>query len=99
MVNVNPKCTEHNSIGWRFGNTYSRLPDVFFTPAMPAKVGAPRLAIRFSAIRVDWILMSTRCRSSFILRVVVRNSFGVTFRGDKDVERTGLDDGVESLRI
>ena len=45
MVNGNAKVIEHNPMGWRFDNTYSRLPDVFFTPAMPAKVGAPRLAI------------------------------------------------------
>ena len=45
MVNVNAKVTEHNPMGWRFDNTYSRLPDVFFTPAKPATFGAPRLAI------------------------------------------------------
>ena len=54
---------------------------------------------RFSATRVDWLLIATRCSGSFILRGVVRDSFEVTFRGDKDVERTGLDDGVESFRI
>ena len=30
---------------WRFDNTYSRLPEVFFAPATPAKVRAPRLSI------------------------------------------------------
>ena len=45
MVNVNANVTENNPMGWRFDNTYSWLPDVFFTPAKPAKVGEPRLAI------------------------------------------------------
>ena len=45
MVNGNAKVTDHNPMGWRFDNTYSRLPDVLFTPAKPAKVGVPRLAI------------------------------------------------------
>ncbi|HEX4146168.1 MAG TPA: YdiU family protein [Pirellulales bacterium] len=32
-------------VGWQFDNTYSRLPEVFFAPALPAKVRAPRLSI------------------------------------------------------
>ena len=31
--------------GWRFDNTYSRLPDAFFAPARPAAVRAARVAI------------------------------------------------------
>src|SRR5918999_1587370 len=34
-----------NSVGWQFDNTYSRLPEVFFSPATPARVRAPRLSI------------------------------------------------------
>ncbi|MBY0522896.1 MAG: YdiU family protein [Gemmataceae bacterium] len=34
-----------DTIGWRFDNTYSRLPDVLFTPAKPAVVRAPRVSI------------------------------------------------------
>ena len=45
MVNVNAIVTEHNPMGWRFDNTYSRLPDVLFAPAKPATVEAPRLVI------------------------------------------------------
>src|SRR6188474_1101256 len=36
---------DHNNIGWQFDNTYSRLPDVFFASAQPAKVRSPRLSI------------------------------------------------------
>ena len=36
---------DHNTIGWRFDNTYSRLPDVLFAPAKPATVRAPRVSI------------------------------------------------------
>jgi uncharacterized protein YdiU (UPF0061 family) len=36
---------EHNTINWQFDNTYSRLPDVLFTPAEPAAVREPRVAI------------------------------------------------------
>jgi uncharacterized protein YdiU (UPF0061 family) len=32
-------------VGWRFDNTYSRLPDTLFVPATPAAVRAPRVAI------------------------------------------------------
>ena len=46
-----------------------------------------------------YIFMATRCCGCCIVRGVVPDGFGVTFRGDKDVERTGLDDGVESLGI
>ena len=34
-----------NTVGWQFDNTYSRLPEVFFSPATPARVRAPRLSI------------------------------------------------------
>ena len=45
MVNVNAAVAENNPIGWRFDNTYSRLPDGLFAPAKPAAVLAPRLVI------------------------------------------------------
>ncbi|CAN5131829.1 YdiU family protein [soil metagenome] len=35
----------HDSVGWRFDNTYSRLPADLFASAAPAPVRAPRLAI------------------------------------------------------
>jgi len=34
-----------NPMGWQFDNTYSRLPDVLFAPAKPARVAAPRVVI------------------------------------------------------
>lgn len=36
---------DHNTVGWRFDNTYSRLPDVLFAPAQPAAMRAPRVSI------------------------------------------------------
>src|SRR6185295_3166655 len=36
---------DHKNIGWQFDNTYSRLPEVFFASAQPAKVRAARLSI------------------------------------------------------
>ncbi|MGL6094794.1 MAG: protein adenylyltransferase SelO family protein, partial [Fimbriiglobus sp.] len=34
-----------SSVGWRFDNTYARLPEVFFAPAEPAAVREPRVTI------------------------------------------------------
>ncbi len=45
MADLNAAGAEQNSIGWRFDNTYSRLPDAFFAAAKPATVKAPRLVI------------------------------------------------------
>ena len=36
---------DHNAVGWRFDNTYSRLPDVFFAPGHPATVRQPQVSI------------------------------------------------------
>src|SRR5438270_5077480 len=36
---------DHNTGGWRFDNTYARLPDVLFVPARPATVQAPRVSV------------------------------------------------------
>ncbi|WP_422927624.1 protein adenylyltransferase SelO [Singulisphaera sp. PoT] len=36
---------EENTVGWRFDNTYTRLPDDLFAPAQPAKAPEPRVAI------------------------------------------------------
>jgi len=36
---------DHNTVGWRFDNTYARLPDVLFAPASPAPVRAARVSI------------------------------------------------------
>lgn len=45
MATLTTSVVDHNSIGWRFDNTYSRLPDVFFAPARPATVREPRVSI------------------------------------------------------
>src|SRR3954454_1769251 len=36
---------DQHTIGWRFDNTYSRLPDVLFAPARPAAVREPRVSV------------------------------------------------------
>ena len=36
---------DHNPVGWRFDNTYARLPDVLFAPATPTPVPAPRVVV------------------------------------------------------
>lgn len=45
MVTPKALVTVQNTAAWRFDNTYARLPDVFFAPARPAAVRAPRVAI------------------------------------------------------
>src|SRR5436190_9588543 len=45
MVTTTAPVADHNTIGWRFDNTYARLPDVLFAPARPAPVRTPRVSI------------------------------------------------------
>lgn len=45
MVTSPTAVADHNPLGWRFDNTYARLPDVFFAPAGPAPARAPRVSI------------------------------------------------------
>ncbi len=45
MLTSSPALAENNAVGWRFDNTYARLPDALFAPARPAMVRAPRVAI------------------------------------------------------
>ena len=45
MDSLSTPAAGHDTVGWRFDNTYSRLSDVLFVPAKPAIVGGPRLAI------------------------------------------------------
>jgi uncharacterized protein YdiU (UPF0061 family) len=40
-----PSVADQNAVGWRFENTYARLPDVLFAPARPVAVRAPRVSI------------------------------------------------------
>src|SRR5947209_3662057 len=35
----------HTALGWRFDNTYSRLPDALFVPARPAAFREPRVSL------------------------------------------------------
>src|SRR3954469_9595342 len=45
MVTPTASCAEPDSVGWRFDNTYARLPDVLSNPASPVAVREPRVAI------------------------------------------------------
>src|SRR3954447_2488107 len=45
MVTPAALCADPDSVGWRFDNTYARLPDVLFDPANPVAVREPRVAI------------------------------------------------------
>ena len=45
MVDLNVVVAEHDAMGWRFDNTYSRLPGVLFAAAQPATLAAPRLVL------------------------------------------------------
>jgi len=45
MVTPTASLADNTTVGWRFDNTYSRLPDVLFAPAKPATVRAPRMSI------------------------------------------------------
>ena len=42
---ITPTVSGHDAIGWRFDNTYARLPDVLFNPVSPAAVREPRVSI------------------------------------------------------
>ncbi len=45
MATSTTSIPDNNIAGWRFDNTYSRLPDALFAPAQPATVQAPRVSI------------------------------------------------------
>ncbi|WP_439626177.1 protein adenylyltransferase SelO [Gemmata sp.] len=45
MATSTATTAEHGTAGWRFDNTYTRLPDALFAPAEPAKVRAPALVV------------------------------------------------------
>lgn len=45
MVAPTTSIVDHNTVGWRFDNTFSRLSEVLFAPARPAQVPAPRVSI------------------------------------------------------
>ena len=36
---------DQNTVGWKFDNTYARLPEAFFAPATPATLKEPRVTI------------------------------------------------------
>jgi len=45
MDNLTMSIADHNAVGWRFDNTYSRLPNVFFMQARPATVREPKVSV------------------------------------------------------
>jgi uncharacterized protein YdiU (UPF0061 family) len=44
-VTLTTSVSPHAAVGWRFDNTYSRLPDELFSPARPAAFPAPRTSV------------------------------------------------------
>jgi len=53
MVDVSGSIDDHGSMGWRFDNTYARLPGVLFAPARPAAASDPRLVILNQRLAAD----------------------------------------------
>src|ERR687885_1082284 len=45
MVTPTASVAENRTVGWRFENTYARLPDVLFISARPATFRAPRVSV------------------------------------------------------
>ena len=45
MDNATQPVTGSSAIGWNFDNTYTKLPEVMFTRATPAKVRGPRVSV------------------------------------------------------
>src|SRR5687768_2486162 len=45
MTTTTAPVADNPTVGWRFDNTYARLPDVLFAPATPARFRAPQVAI------------------------------------------------------
>jgi len=50
MADSTASTADRNMAGWRFDNTYSRLPDSLFAAAQPATVQAPRVSILNHAV-------------------------------------------------
>ncbi|MFO0799365.1 MAG: YdiU family protein [Gemmataceae bacterium] len=45
MATTTAPADTHDATGWRFDNTYARLPTALFTPARPASFPAPKVAV------------------------------------------------------
>src|SRR4051794_25647408 len=45
MLTPDTAVAEPGTVGWRFDNTYTRLPAAFFAAATPARVPAPAVAV------------------------------------------------------
>ena len=51
---MNPKTSmDFSKAGWRFDNSYARLPGVFFSQVNPTPVGSPELVVFNSALAQD----------------------------------------------
>lgn len=44
---------ENDTVGWRFENTYTRLPEILFTPVNPAPVPGPQVSILNHGLAAD----------------------------------------------
>lgn len=45
MVSLSASVANNNPVGWSFDNSYSRLPNILFAPATPARVRKPQVSI------------------------------------------------------
>src|ERR1700712_832202 len=44
---------DKDTVGWRFENTYSQLPEILFTPVNPAPAPAPQVSILNHGLAAD----------------------------------------------
>ena len=69
MVSPTELAANDDAVGWQFDNTYSRLPELFFAPASPARVRAPRLVILNNRLAeelgLNFALVSPQSAASF----------------------------------
>ncbi|HYH64450.1 MAG TPA: YdiU family protein [Urbifossiella sp.] len=53
MATTTAPINTQETVGWRFDNTYTRLPNALFTPARPAEYPAPRVAVLNHKLAAD----------------------------------------------
>lgn len=53
MITLNAATADQDAVGWRFDNTYARLPEGFFALAQPSPASVPRVVIQNHALARD----------------------------------------------
>jgi serine/tyrosine/threonine adenylyltransferase len=86
MVSPTELDANDDMVGWQFDNTYSRLPEVFFASALPARVRAPRLSILnhrlADELGLNFALVSPQSSATTIAIHMGRNSRNIVHPGD-----------------